>query len=155
MGLLDGLLGDVLGSAIGGGQTQGTNNPLGSILSGLSGGGQNQGSNLLMAAMSLLQQNGGLANVLGMFRGNGLTEQADSWVGTGANMNVSPAQIQNIFGTSALNNLATQHRIPQNDISNVLSQLLPEVVNQMSPQGTVPDNHADILSKALGMLSGR
>ena len=58
MGLLDALIGNVLGSALGGNQRQ---DPLGSVLGGLAGGNQAQGGNLLLqVVLSLLQQNGGL-----------------------------------------------------------------------------------------------
>ena len=99
MGLLDALIGNVLGSALGGGNQR--QDPLGSVLGGLAGGSQAQSGNLLLQlALSLLQQNGGLEGVLGRFRQGGLGQQADSWVGTGQNMNISPDQLQQIFGSS-------------------------------------------------------
>ena len=100
MGLLDGLIGDVLGSKLSGNRRQ---DPLGSVLGGLAGGSQAQGGNLLLqVVLSLLQQNGGLEGVLGRFRQGGLGQQADSWVGTGQNMNISPDQPQQIFGSSTI-----------------------------------------------------
>ena len=63
MGLLDGMLGNVIGAAFGGNQGQ---SPLGGILSSLTGGGG--GNALLQIGLSLLQQNGGLEGVLGKFR---------------------------------------------------------------------------------------
>ena len=100
MGLLDGLIGNVLGSTLSGNQRQ---DPLGSVLGGLGGGSQGQGGNLLLqVVLSLLQQNGGLEGVLGRFRQGGLGQQADSWVGTGQNMNISPDQLQQIFGSSTI-----------------------------------------------------
>lgn len=155
MGLLDGLLGDVLGSAAGGGQSRAVSNPLGSILNGLSGGSNNQGASLLTAAIALLQQNGGLSRVLEMFRGNGMADQADSWVSTGQNLGISEQQVQQVFGNSALGNMASQFGIPQGQMGNVLAQLLPEIVNQMTPQGQVPNDEQDILTQALGMLGRR
>ena len=53
MGLLDGILSNVVGS-LGSGAVPGGQNPLGALLGGL-GGGQGQGANLLTAAMSLLR----------------------------------------------------------------------------------------------------
>ena len=70
MGLLDALIGNVLGSALGGTRRQ---DPLGSVLGGLGGGSQGQGGNLLLQVLlSLLQQNGGLEGVLGRLRQGGL-----------------------------------------------------------------------------------
>ena len=65
MGLLDGLVGNVIGSMLNGNQTQ---TPLGT------GRNQAQGGNL--------------------FRQSGLGQHADSWVGTGQNMNISSDQLQ-------------------------------------------------------------
>jgi uncharacterized protein YidB (DUF937 family) len=80
MGLLDGIIGNVMGSMLGGDQTQ---SPLGSILGGLTGASTAGGNPLLQIALSLLQQNGGLEGVLGKFRESGMGTQADSWVSTG------------------------------------------------------------------------
>ena len=92
MGLLDGLIGQVLGSALSGNRRQ---DPLGSVLGGLAGGNQATGGNLLMQVLlSLLQQNGGLEGVLGKFRQGGLGHQADSWIGNGRNMNISQDQLR-------------------------------------------------------------
>src|SRR5919109_2556542 len=104
MGIVDALIGNVLGSALGGNQRQ---DPLGSVLGGLTGGNRAQRGNLLLqVALVLLQQNGGLEGVLGRFRQGGLARQADSWVGTGQNMNISADQLQEIFGSSTMNDLA-------------------------------------------------
>ena len=100
MGLLDGILGNVVGSMRGGNKQ--AQDPLGSILSGLGGGNAGaRGSNpLLQIVLSLLQQNGGLEEVLGKFRQGGLGAQADSWVSTGPNVGISPTQLEQIFGSS-------------------------------------------------------
>jgi len=129
MGLLDGLIGQMLGSALGGNQRQ---DPLGSVLGGLAGGNQAQSGNLLLQlALSLLQQNGGLEEVLGKLRQGGLGQQADSWVGTGQNMNISPDQLQQIFGSSTISDLAAQLGMPEGQAGSTIAQLLPEVINQL------------------------
>jgi uncharacterized protein YidB (DUF937 family) len=126
MGLLDSLLGDVLGSAAGVQGRQPSANPLGSILGSLAGGNQQQTGNLLAAAMSILQQNGGLSNVLGMLQRGGLGAQADSWVGTGTNMAVSADQLHQVFGGPALGNVASQLGMPQGQANSAMAQILPE-----------------------------
>jgi uncharacterized protein YidB (DUF937 family) len=149
MGLLDSLFSDALGSASGmQGQQSGTN-PLGSILASLGGGNQQQTGNLLAAAMSMLQQNGGLGGVLGMFQRSGLGAQADSWVGTGANMAVSGDQLQQVFGGSTLGNIASQLGMQQGHANSAMAQILPELINQLTPGGQVPDNAGDLISRGL------
>jgi len=152
MGLLDGILGNVVGSVLGGGVQQ-SQNPLGSILGQLSGGNSSQSGNLMTAVMSMLQQHGGLESVLGMFRSNGMGQEADSWVGTGQNINVSADQIQQVFGKSALGDLANQLGMSHGQASSAMAQILPELVNQLTPNGQVPENHNDLLSQGLDMLS--
>jgi uncharacterized protein YidB (DUF937 family) len=153
MGLLDGILSNVVGS-LGNGAMPGAQNPLGALLGGL-GGAQGQGANLLTAAMSLLQQNGGLDGVLDSFRQNGLAQHADSWVSTGANLGISGDQLQQVFGSTSIGNIASQLNMSHGQASSALAQILPELINQLTPSGQLPTNHADLISQGLAMLSGR
>jgi len=151
MGLLDGLIGDVLGSKLSGNQRQ---DPLGSVLGGRTGGNQAQSGNLLLQlALSLLQQNGGLEGVLGRFRQGGLGQQADSWVGTGQNINISPDQLQQIFGSSTISDLAAQLGMPEAETGSTMARLLPEVINQLTPQGQVPESGDEEIAQGLSMLA--
>jgi uncharacterized protein YidB (DUF937 family) len=151
MGLLDGLIGNVLGSMLGGNQTQ---NPLDSGLDGLAGRNQAQGGNLLLqVVLSLLQQNGGLEAVLGKLRQGGLGQQADSWVSTGQNMNISPDQLQQIFGSSTISDLASQLGMPEDQAGSTMAQVLPEVINHLTPQGQVPENGDEEIAQGLSMLA--
>lgn len=157
MGLLDGLLGDVLGAALGGnrGQAQ-SQDPLSSILGGLTGGSgasSGGGNVLLQLALAMLQQNGGLEGVLGKFRQAGMGAQADSWVSTGQNMDVSSDQLQQIFGSGALNDIASQLGMSQNQAGSAMSQMLPELINQLTPQGQVTNEGDDSIAEALRSLS--
>jgi uncharacterized protein YidB (DUF937 family) len=159
MGLLDDVLGNVMGAAAGGQQPRRPGGDLlGSILGGLAGGGQAQPAGgqaaLLAAVFALVQQHGGLAGVLELFRRSGLGEHADSWVGTGPNKGVTPDQLQNVFGPQVLGQLAGQLGMSHGDASSAIAQVLPELINQFSPQGQLPDNHADLLSQGLEMLRG-
>ena len=89
MGLLDGILSNVAGSVLGGGQAQGAS-PLDALVNSLGAGNQKGGADLLGAVMAMVQQNGGLPGVIDKLRASGLGQQADSWVGTGPNAGVSP-----------------------------------------------------------------
>ena len=180
MGLLDGLISNVLGSAMGGGAQSG-NNPLGSLLSGLAsslGSGQSaapaagQGANpgaaqatgpgmggiaaggLLAAAMALVQQQGGLSGLLDKFRQSGLGQHADSWVGSGPNLPVTGAQVHQALGSGALNDFAAKLGIPAGQAGSTMAQLLPELINQLTPNGQVPANHGSLVEEGLKMLQG-
>ena len=135
MGLLDSMLGGVAGQ----------------LLGGAGGGTQN---NVLSAVMLLLQQNGGLGNVIAQFEQNGLGAHAASWVGTGANQSISGDQLAQVFGSGAIGQIASQLGMDHGQASGALAQLLPEVINQLTPQGQVTSQSGDLLSQALSMLRG-
>ena len=136
MGLLDSILGGAAGQLLGGGGA---------------GGGQ---SNVLSSVMLLLQQNGGLANVISQFEQSGLGAQAASWVGTGANQSISGDQLSQVFGSGAIGQIASQLGMDHGQASGALAQLLPEVINHLTPQGHVTNESGDMLSQALSMLRG-
>ena len=155
MGLLDGLLGNVLGDALGGNRTQSqAQDPLSSILGGLTGGrGGGTGNILLQLALSMLQQQGGLGNVLGKFREAGMGAQADSWVSTGQNVNISPNQLEQVFGSGALNDIASKLGMSQEQAGSAMSQVMPELINQLTPQGQVTADSENSVAEGLDALS--
>lgn len=124
------------------------------MLNSLGGGNQAQSASLLTAAMSMLQQHGGLSGVLDMFRQSGMSQHADSWVGTGANMPVSADQVQQVFGQESMSRVASQLGQSPGQAGSLMAQLLPELINHLTPQGQIPQDHNDMISKALGMLRG-
>ncbi len=149
MGLLDSMMGQVAGSLLGGGGQFGQ---LGSLVSGLSGGNPSQAGNLLAAAAALVQQNGGLTEVLAKFQQAGLGAEAQSWVGTGPNASISGDQLTSVLGGGAIGQLASQLGVSTGQAGSTLAQLLPEIINQLTPQGQVPDNHADLLAQGMDLL---
>jgi len=157
MGLLDELLGSVLRGGLGGNRAQ-TEDPLGSILGGLTSGGGAAtggigGGLLLQLALLLLQQNGGLGGVLGKFRDAGMGSQADSWVSSGPNQDISAEQVEQAFGSEALNDIASKLGVSQGDAGSAISQIMPELVNQLTPRGQVTEDSENSIADALQSLS--
>jgi uncharacterized protein YidB (DUF937 family) len=157
MGLFDGLLGNVLGAALGGNREQSqSQDPLSAILGGLTGGsgsGSGTGNILLQLALSMLQQQGGLGGVLGKFREAGMGAQADSWVGTGQNMNISPNQLEQVFGSGALSDIAAKLGMSQDQAGSAMSQVLPELINQLTPRGEVTQDSENSVAEGLESLA--
>src|ERR1700682_1470850 len=83
MGLLDGLLQNVLGASV----------------------QQGQGS-MMQAALQILEQNGGVPGIISKFEHGGMADHVGSWVGTGANMPISGAQLQEILGSGSIGEVA-------------------------------------------------
>jgi uncharacterized protein YidB (DUF937 family) len=105
-----------------------------------------------MMLLQLLQQNGGLQGVLGKLQQSGYGQQAQSWIGTGQNMPIDAGALSQIFGHGQLGQIAQQLGVSQEEAAGGLAQMLPQVVDQMTPQGQVPDNHSDLVNEALAML---
>ncbi|MGE0594464.1 MAG: YidB family protein [Vicinamibacterales bacterium] len=150
MGLLDGMMGGALGSMLG----QGGAGALGSLLSSAGGGSSQQGAGLVAAALSMVQQQGGVGAVLEKLRAGGLAAEVDSWVGTGANLPVSADALQKALGGANLAPLASQLGMQPGEVSASLAKVLPELVNMVTPQGALPDGADDVLAQGLSMLRG-
>lgn len=84
---------------------------------------------------------GGLNNLIAKFQQSGLDDVVASWVGTGANKAVSAEQVQQALGAEQVQQLAAQAGVPAEQASNQLAQMLPELINQLTPNGAV-DNGA-------------
>jgi len=143
MGLLDGIRGKS-------GFTEVSSNPLTGLLGSLGGGG----SGIVAAAMSLLQQHGGLSGVLDLFRSKGLGQQAESWVSDGPNMEVSPQQVEQTFGGDKIDRIASQLHLTRGEASADIANILPEVVDRLTPEGKIPDDENDLITRGLTMLRG-
>lgn len=118
-------------------------------------GGNNQANDpkamLIQAAIGLLsnqQQGGGLQNLLGAFQNAGLGSIVSSWVSTGQNLPISADQIQQALGGGHLSQLASASGLSHEDTAQQLSDLLPGLIDKMTPNGQVPD-HANIDTAAL------
>jgi uncharacterized protein YidB (DUF937 family) len=93
---------------------------------------------------------GGLAGLVEAFHAKGLGDIAKSWVGTGANRPVSAEQLESVFGREHLEELASKAGLLPDQFKAKLSELLPIVVDKLTPEGQVPD--AAELEKELGVL---
>ncbi|WP_088281898.1 YidB family protein [Ideonella sp. A 288] len=144
MGLLDSVLGGVLGS-----------------LGGQQGGAAGEGGGnaaLISAVVGMLANGsaqGGLGGLLEKFQQSGLGDVAASWVGTGQNQPVSADQISNVLGGDAIGGMARQLGLNPGDLAGQLSQILPQVVDQLTPNGQAPQGGLGDLSSILGQLMRR
>lgn len=117
MGLFDSIGSSILKNAMGGGGMDG------SILSSVLGEVMGQG------------QQGGLSAIVGKLIQGGLGAQVRSWLGNGANMPISPDQLRSVLGSEQMQEIAAKFGIPADELSKMLSQFLPQAVDQASPNG--------------------
>jgi len=123
------------------------------------------------AVMGQVQQQGGVAGVLGELLANdgaggglrglvekfneaGLGEVVGSWIGKGDNLPVSADQLKEVLGSDLLGKLAGQLGMDPAQASGQLADMLPGLVDQLTPQGVAPENGLGNAGDLLGMLGG-
>ncbi len=129
MGMLDNLENQALGSVLGG-----SSNPL---------------------ATSVLQmiqnQPGGLQGMVQSFQQKGLGGIVSSCVGTGANSPITADQVHQALGSDQVKALAAKAGINPDVASAAIAQMLPMIVDKLTPNGSVPD-HSSVMDMATNML---
>ena len=132
MGLLDQIVKGFAGKFLGG-----------------SGGAQNP---LLDIALNLLTnpQTGGLEGLAETFKSKGLNDIMSSWVSTGQNLPVSGKQIQDVLGSDLIQQFAKKLGASNQDVSGGLANLLPDLINKLTPTGQLPEK--DTFEQALKKL---
>jgi uncharacterized protein YidB (DUF937 family) len=109
----------------------GSSGGLGDLLSGGLGG-------LLAGGAAGSVLSGGLGDLLKQFQQSGHSETAHSWVGTGPNKQISPNDLAGALGANKINTLMTQSGMSRDELLQGLSQYLPQVVDQLTPEGRLP-----------------
>ena len=134
MGLLDGLAGQLVGQISGG----------------------NQYSALLPHVLQLLQGNqsgSGIQSLIQNFNNGGLGDVISSWISTGSNLPISGSQLQTVLGNDTISRLASQSGLSTDNVRSQLTDLLPQVVDKLTPNGQLPAG-GDLLSSLTSGLKG-
>lgn len=131
MGLLDSVIGAISGGQGSAGQQGGGQSALINIVMGMlaNQAGASQGG----AAP------GGLGDLMARFQQGGLGDVLGSWIGTGQNLPVSSDQLSNVLGSDMLAKIAQQLGVSHGEAANQLSEVLPQVVDKLTPEGQVPE----------------
>ena len=125
---------------------------VGQVESAISGG--NQGG--VMDAVTHLINNpetGGLQGLVKTLQDNGLGNEVASWIGTGQNMPVTPDQILQVIGNDRLQSIAQKFGLSPQTLSSGLAEMLPHVIDHLSPNGQLPSNH--LVEQGLSLLKGK
>jgi uncharacterized protein YidB (DUF937 family) len=94
--------------------------------------------NLLNGALGMLESMGGVDGLMQKFQQSGLGDLASSWVGTGDNKSIQPNQLAQVLGKDQIAALTKQAGIPEEQGATVLSQILPAMVDKLTPDGKAP-----------------
>ena len=173
-------LDDIIGGLTGGGLTGnsqrggmssgagGLGDILGSVLGGQAMGGQTNrggfgGKGMLIAALmpmvlSWIKRNGGLGGALSKITGMGYENQARSWMSNQeVNDNLDPNEINRLFDDSEIQQVAAHTGANEMEVRQGLAELLPEVMNQLTPNGNL-DNEPEAneeIDQIINQLSSR
>lgn len=124
------------------------------MVGGMLGGQGDSKAALVQAAIGMIQNHpGGLQGLLGQFQQAGLAEHVESWLGSGANQGITADHVQQALSGDQLQAVAQQAGLDPAQASQGLASLLPEIVNHLSPNGSMPD--AGQLQQGLGGLLGK
>ena len=112
MGLLDGVLGGVIGGE------------------------------MATMVNSFIQQHGGVQGIVAQLEKQGLGPTVQSWDGTGANQPISPDQVHQAIGGGTLAQLAAKAGMNPQELAQKLSQVLPMAIDKLTPEGKIPGKMA-------------
>ena len=108
MGMLDGLLGGIIGAG------------------------------MVSVVNGIIEHHGGLQGVVNAFEQNGLGSTIQSWVGTGPNQAVSAPDLTRVLGPDLLQQISARSGLSVADLTQKLAQVLPQTVDHLTPGGAVP-----------------
>ena len=131
MGLLDSILGSVLGSG--------------------SGDKQNAIVQLATSLIANHSSGNGLAGLAQQFDKQGLGHLMQSWISTGENKPISPDQMHQVLGAEQVQQFARKTGMQAPDVTNALTALLPQLIDKLTPQGQVPQQN-DLQGMLTGLL---
>jgi uncharacterized protein YidB (DUF937 family) len=132
-----------------------------SLLSGLTGTSSERqtGANpLLQIALQMLAssgQGGGLGSLMNQFQQAGYGQQMDSWISTGQNLPISADQLMQVFGQGRMQQMAANSDMDMGQLSGGLADLLPQLIDRLTPTGQVPESGIEGALSELSSLMPR
>jgi uncharacterized protein YidB (DUF937 family) len=96
------------------------------------------GAGMVSVVNGILEKHGGLQGVVSEFERNGLGATVNSWVGAGPNQTISPDEVHRALGPDLLQQLSEKSGLSVQDLTQKLSQVLPQTVDRLTPDGAIP-----------------
>jgi uncharacterized protein YidB (DUF937 family) len=124
-------LGDILGGLFGTRADSVNRGSLSDLMKGGLGG-------LLGGTAAGSTLSGGLRNLVKELEDRGHGKVVQSWVGTGQNKEIAPSDLEQALGSETIDALAQQTGIDRTQLLAGLSEHLPDLVDQLTPQGRLP-----------------
>ncbi|MBI2727622.1 MAG: DUF937 domain-containing protein [Polaromonas sp.] len=99
-------------------------------------------------------QHGGLSGLVEKFQQAGLGDVVGSWIGSGQNQSVSADQFTNVLGSDAMAGLAEKLGVSPDEAAGQLSNVLPGLIDKLTPGGEAPQGGLGNSGDLMGMLGG-
>ena len=96
----------------------------------------------LLSSLGAGNQANGLSELVSTFQQKGLSGIVNSWVGTGANLPINADQIEQALGQERVQQIASKFGIAPEALKGQLAQVLPTVVDRLTPNGRVENQEA-------------
>jgi uncharacterized protein YidB (DUF937 family) len=103
----------------------------------------------------LVAESGGVGGLVSTFESKGLGGVIAGWVSNGPNPPISGEQVIDVVGRDRVAAIAAKAGLSEEQVSGAISQMLPKLVNELTPNGTVPAHSPGALDDALGLLKSR
>jgi uncharacterized protein YidB (DUF937 family) len=89
---------------------------------------------------------------MGGMQSAGLEDKARSWISGGANKPISPDEVKQVVDHGQIAAVAQKAGVSHDEAAALLAKTLPEVVNHVTPDGSLPDQTA--VDQKLGAIAG-
>lgn len=106
----------------------------------------------LVASLALDEKKAQIEGIVAALREKGLKDTVSSWVGTGENHPINPDKIKEALGVNKIEELAAQAKMKASEVPQALSNLLPQIIDKLTPDGKEPEN--GIAAAAVKLLKG-
>jgi uncharacterized protein YidB (DUF937 family) len=120
--------------------------------------GKGGGKDVMSQLSSMLTGKGGdglgLSRLIDQFKGAGLGDKADSWVGKGENQPLDPDEVEKAIGSDRLAKMSKQTGESVGALKTDLSKMIPSAVDKLTPDGKMP-SPGDLLGMVKGMDFGK
>jgi uncharacterized protein YidB (DUF937 family) len=103
-------------------------------------GGDESHGNVVQSVMGMINSpgSGGLAGLAQTFEQKGLGNLMSSWISNGPNPAATPDQMQKVFGSEKIAELAQQAGISPQVAASTLAAVLPALIDKLTPNGQLP-----------------
>jgi len=148
------ILGSLVGQVLTNDAQENDENRLAGLIGNMDGRGLGSRSDLLTLVLSAVTGAGGLDRLLGQLRAAGMEGAAESWIGSGLNIPADGERLKEVLGSSFLSEAASKLGVDTGRAGAALAQLIPELVNSLTPEGSLSGQEDELIGRVLSLIRG-